>query len=369
MDRDATTGGTPVLEKGESSRVDVRLLVDPPAHVVPAPGVAGLARVLAPAFYLDVGNVCNQRCLYCAVPRDVLYRTSLKAAVEQAQGAANLGFGTAAFIGGEPTIWPHLHAALGRLPGLGVSRAILTTNGLMLAYQAELASLLALGVGVFGVSLDDFDPERQRRLCLRDDNPELLVRAMDNLAKVEADTYFYTVVTAELRGRGEWFGKQAAATASRFRRAPSFFLAALKPSEEAVRQADRLELSLTEAVAEVRAMAGGLAARGQRLLGADEGGVVGPGRNVRPGATSATLAVRDFPLCVLRDLLPHSMDLLHRNASLDLHSGRVEPSCLAVDRTFVEACSGCCVRDWCPAIYSTYLSRRGAGEFSPLVAP
>jgi pyruvate-formate lyase-activating enzyme len=345
MSGDRNTGENPILEKGESSRVDVRLMIDPPGFVSPDTGVAHLAKRLAPAFYLDVGNVCNQRCLYCAVPRETLYRTTLEAALEQARGAVAHGFRMAAFIGGEPTIWPHLHKALSRLPAAGVAGSVLTTNGLMLAYPTEPERLVAGGIKVFGVSLDDFDPERQRRLSLRDDNPDLLARAMENLAKVDADTYFYTVVTSEMRGRGDWFGRQAASTAARFRRGPAFFLAALKPVEEAARQAERLSLPLSDAVVEARAVRAALA----------------------EARLPPTFSVRDFPLCVLGELLPHSMDLLHRNASLDLVSGRVEPSCVAADRTFVEACAGCTLRPWCPAIYRSYLALHGDREFVSMV--
>ncbi|MBM4352520.1 MAG: radical SAM protein [Deltaproteobacteria bacterium] len=365
MRRVDTTGVVPIFDKGESSRVDVRLLVEPPPWIEPAPGLRSLARKLAPAFYLDVGNVCNQRCLYCAVPREKLYRTTLTAALDPPKGAVLRGFSTVALIGGEPTIWPHLHAALSRLPELGVSQVIVTTNGLMLAYEAELDRMLASGVSVFGVSLDDFDPQRQRRLSLREDNPELLERAVGHLSTADADTYFYTVVTSELCGRGEWFGRQAASVASRFKRTPAFFLAALKPLEEAARQADRLELSLGDAIAEVRGVARGL----RRDDGPAPTGQDGRGGPEGRGRGAATLAVRDFPLCTLGELLPHSMDLLHRNAPLDLDSGRVEPSCLASDRTFVEACGQCAVQAWCPAIYRTCLARFGAGGFRSVEIP
>ncbi len=347
MEQDRTRGGSPILEKGDTRRVDVRLLVAPPDRAPPSAGLSSLARILAPAFYLDVGNVCNQRCLYCAVERDVLYRTTLSAALAQAAGAVALGYRAAAFIGGEPTIWPHLHAALERLSELGVRRSILTTNGLMLAYRAETERLVREGVDVFGVSLDDFEAERQRRLCQRDDNPEILARAMDNLAVTDADCYFYTVVTAELSGRGGRFGEQAAALAARFRRRPAFFLAALKPLEEAERQSKHLEISLTASVAEVRAVAAAL----------DRSG------------SGAVLAVRDFPLCVLGDLTPLSMDLLHRNASLDLDSGRILESCLAADRTLVDVCTRCSLRPWCPAIYRRYVERFGVGEFRAVRMP
>jgi len=329
-----------ILEKGKAHTMDVRLLRTLPVSVKPNPGVRRLAALLAPAFYLDVGNVCNQHCLYCAVPRDEMYRTAAGDAVDLARHAVGLGYESCVLIGGEPTIWPHLLPVLKRISELGAKRVILTTNGLMLAYEESLAELEKLGIAVVGLSCDDFDPGNQALLTDRADNPELLARAVGNLRSSSVDTYFYTVVTGLLADRGVALGEWAATEAHRFEKTPSFLLAGLKPVETALERLERLDISLTETARAIAAMI-------DRVAG------------------TAPVAFRDVPLCLLADYLPHCMDLYHLNVSVDLATGKTEPAGFRQDRTFAAACEGCRLRRACPGIYHSYLARHGEGEFDP----
>mgnify|MGYP002725627315 CR=1 FL=1 len=128
-----------ILAKGVPKSMDVRLMQTLPVSVKPDPGVRRLASLLAPGFYLDVGNVCNQFCLYCAVPREEMYRTTAGDAVVLARHAIDLGYDSCVLIGGEPTIWPHLVPVLKRIREQGAKRVILTTNGLRREYKESRA--------------------------------------------------------------------------------------------------------------------------------------------------------------------------------------------------------------------------------------
>ena len=334
------TSSAEILEKGKALTMDVRMLQALPVSVKPDPSVRRLAALLAPGFYLDVGNVCNQFCLYCAVPREEMYRTTAGDAVVLARHAIDLGYDSCVLIGGEPTIWPHLIPVLKRIGELGAKRVVLTTNGLMLAYPESLADLERLGVAVVGLSYDDFDPGNQALLTDRADNPELLAKAVGNLRSSTVDTCFYTVVTGFLAGRGVDMGAWAAEEAGRFANTPSFMFAGLKPVEAARESLARLDISLSETA---------------RVIAAVIDAVGG----------KAPVAFRDVPLCLLADYLPHCMDLYHLNASVDLATGKIKPAGFRQDRTLAAACEGCRLRRVCPGIYHSYLARHGEGEFDP----
>jgi uncharacterized Fe-S cluster-containing radical SAM superfamily protein len=333
-----------VHEKRRPAAVDVRLLRSPPAGVTPDAAVQALAARLAPAFYLDVGNVCNQCCLYCAVPRVRRYRTAEETAVAVAADAVRLGFTTCVLIGGEPTIWPPLESALRRLRALGVRRVVLTTNGLMLSYPDFLRRLLGLGVDLVGLSFDDFDPQIQKHLARRDDNPQILARAIDHLARSGVETYFYSVVTRFLKGRGHAFGRWARETAARFPVSPSFFLAALKPVSAAAENLETLLLPLPDAAREVADFAAALGEAG-------------------------TVTFRDLPFCLLPAHLAASMDLYHENAAVLLEDGKPLPSVLEQGRTFGSRCRECAVQSVCPGLYQEYLDRHGDAALVPLGEP
>jgi cyclic pyranopterin phosphate synthase len=86
---------------------------------------------------------------------------------------ANLGVAKVRLTGGEPLLrhdLPTLTAMLAKVPG--VSDLAMTTNGLLLAKQAE--SLHQAGLGRVTVSLDTLRPERMRELARTDRHADVL---------------------------------------------------------------------------------------------------------------------------------------------------------------------------------------------------
>lgn len=333
------SNGPDILAKAPPAGMDIRLMRTPPEGVVPAPGLLTWAQRLAPAFYLDVGNVCNQHCLYCAVPRDRAYRASCPDIEGAADHALRYGYDVAALIGGEPTIWPNLAATLKRIHQRGVRRVVLATNGLMLAYPETLATLADVGVDTVGLSLDDFDPSIQARLTRHDRNPELVTKALEGLAaRPDVHTYIYTVVTGALEGRVAEYVAMAREVATSFVNPPAFVFAGLKPVASALTHWPELALPLTRTAALVAELV-------DRL------------------ADVATVAYRDIPLCLAPLDPAHSLDLLHEQAAIELATGVRIDVPLAADRTHVPACEGCRLRPWCPAIYDDYVGHYGDKEF------
>ncbi len=120
---------------------------------------------------ISVTDRCNLRCTYC-MPEDVTFvdRGELLTFEEISQFvrvAAPLGVNKIRLTGGEPLMRKGLDNLVRMLtPIPGITDIGLTTNGLLLADQAE--SLFAAGLRRLNVSLDTLDPHRFRELTRRD---------------------------------------------------------------------------------------------------------------------------------------------------------------------------------------------------------
>src|SRR5438067_10204881 len=114
---------------------------------------------------ISVTDRCNLRCTYC-MPEDVVFmpRDELLTFEEIARFvrvAAPLGIDKIRLTGGEPLMRRDLHRLAALLvPIPGIKDVGLTTNGLLLAEQAE--ALYAAGLRRVNVSLDTLDPGRFR---------------------------------------------------------------------------------------------------------------------------------------------------------------------------------------------------------------
>ncbi len=113
---------------------------------------------------ISVTDRCNLRCLYCMpeegiplLPReDILTYEELRAIV---QAAAALGVSRVRLTGGEPLVRGDIVDLVSMLASVdGIEDISLTTNGLLLAHQAQ--RLKAAGLHRVNVSLDTLRPER-----------------------------------------------------------------------------------------------------------------------------------------------------------------------------------------------------------------
>ncbi|GBR41155.1 molybdenum cofactor biosynthesis protein A [Neoasaia chiangmaiensis NBRC 101099] len=121
---------------------------------------------------ISVMDRCNFRCPYC-MPESTYHenfrflaaneRLSFDEIERVARIAAELGVTKLRLTGGEPLLRPDLPVLIARLVGLpGIEDVALTTNGVLLARQAE--ALKAAGLHRVTVSLDSLDPETFARL-------------------------------------------------------------------------------------------------------------------------------------------------------------------------------------------------------------
>ncbi len=127
---------------------------------------------------ISVTDRCNLRCAYCMpeeeyawLPKPSLLR--FEELDRLARVFAGLGVDRVRLTGGEPLLRRDLHVLVSLLAGIpGLEEVTLTTNGVLLAEQAE--SLKHAGLKRLTVSLDTLRPERFLELSRRDDLPRVL---------------------------------------------------------------------------------------------------------------------------------------------------------------------------------------------------
>jgi cyclic pyranopterin phosphate synthase len=134
---------------------------------------------------ISVTDRCNLRCTYC-MPEDVTFmdRAELLTFEEMThfvEVAATLGIDKVRLTGGEPLMrrgMPELVRMLSQVSG--IKDLGLTTNGLLLAPQAE--ALHAAGLLRINISLDTLDPQRFHEVARRDGLDDVL-RGIDAAQK------------------------------------------------------------------------------------------------------------------------------------------------------------------------------------------
>ena len=135
---------------------------------------------------VSVTDRCNLRCTYCMPEADYAWlpRPQILSfeEIDRLVGIfVGLGVDRVRLTGGEPLLRRDLPELVRLLTARrGLRETALTTNGLLLAGQAE--ALLAAGLGRITVSLDTLDPERFRRIAQRDE----LEAVLAGLAKLES---------------------------------------------------------------------------------------------------------------------------------------------------------------------------------------
>jgi cyclic pyranopterin phosphate synthase len=127
---------------------------------------------------ISVTDRCNIRCFYCMPEEGVKFQPRAEILTFEeierfTRVAAALGVRKIRVTGGEPLVrkdLPELIARLARVPG--IEDLALTTNGVLLAGQAE--ALYAAGLRRLNVHLDTLDRDRFRRITRRDDFARVL---------------------------------------------------------------------------------------------------------------------------------------------------------------------------------------------------
>ena len=137
---------------------------------------------------VNLGKACNLRCRFCSngdpLPEEL--RWADPAAVEaelrrrRREGAESVGF-----LGGEPTLYPHLERVVRLARALGFARVALCTNGTRLADADLLERLLEAGVTRVAVSVHSHLRSVEDHITRRPGSFERKVLALRNLVTAE----------------------------------------------------------------------------------------------------------------------------------------------------------------------------------------
>lgn len=138
---------------------------------------------------ISVTDRCNLRCVYC-MPEDVTFLDkgellTFEEIARFVRVAAPLGVNKLRLTGGEPLLRKDLFRLAEMLRDIpGIDDIGLTTNGLLLAQQAE--ALFQSGVHRINLSLDTLDPQRFEQLSRRS-GLDLVLRGIDRAQQAGFD--------------------------------------------------------------------------------------------------------------------------------------------------------------------------------------
>ena len=149
---------------------------------------------------VSVTDRCNLRCRYCMPEREYVWLPkqsilTFEEITRLVRVFASLGVEKVRLTGGEPLLrhdLPALTAMVARIDG--VRDLALTTNGLLLAKQAE--ALRRAGLGRVTVSLDTLQPQRMRDLARSDRHADVLA----GIAAARAAGFRVKLNTVVMRG-------------------------------------------------------------------------------------------------------------------------------------------------------------------------
>lgn len=116
---------------------------------------------------INLGKTCNSRCVFCldGVPgeqeRAFMPWEQLQVELRRWREAGYLSVG---FLGGEPTVYPHILPAIAYAAELGYSRIALATNGLALHRRALCDQLVDAGLSRVTISMHGHAASLEDRL-------------------------------------------------------------------------------------------------------------------------------------------------------------------------------------------------------------
>lgn len=134
---------------------------------------------------VSVTDRCNLRCTYCmplyGVPLKSCHRIlSYENIVRIIQEAAGIGISKVRLTGGEPLVRKDIDKLVREIRGVtGVKELTLTTNGVLLNFQAD--KLKRAGLNRLNISLDTLDPQKYRFLTRGGD----LNRVLEGIATTQ----------------------------------------------------------------------------------------------------------------------------------------------------------------------------------------
>lgn len=141
------------------------------------------------SFELNIGRACNSRCVFCVsrmVSKEEKAWLPLEKARDEVRLAFEQGYRALGFLGGEPTVYPHLEEVIRYGRELGYQRVALATNGLLLSRMSVVEKLIDAGVTRFGVSIHSDQAKIEDSLTRVKNAFERKLKGLKNLVKMKA---------------------------------------------------------------------------------------------------------------------------------------------------------------------------------------
>jgi len=302
-------------------------------------------------FEIQLGHLCNNRCVFCSsgqltemkLARPVPYEQIERALREaRAAGAARL-----VFLGGEPTLHKRFVDACALAKDLGFEEIVIFTNGVRLPTPGFVESILALGDFTWRISIQGGNEEAHVAVTKR---KRSFQRIVDGIAK--------------LRSMGQRVTTNICVNEESYRSLPDFpklietygiaqlHLDIVRPASTGMRTRDYLASIITrysDMVPYYREM----------LEGFEK---VDPDFDVNVG---------NLPYC----LMPEWGHKIHHAGSNTVTQSAGAEGLENVDnkyevhksqRTYTEQCSRCAFRSKCTGVFRDYLTIYGDDEFKPV---
>lgn len=304
------------------------------------------ARLMAPAFYVNVGHDCDRDCPWCSVDRARLGGRyfSLPRVLQTVRVGGHFQLGKGLLIGGEPSLYPHLDEVLVEGRRAGVPSFGLITDGAGLRDRARVKHLAGLGVRMWQLSWDGRGPTPLTERFGHPVRPDEQAAVLGHLAAVGGGPVsLYHVVRADTVVDLDRQVDAMCDAADAAGRVDALVLALLKPVGHA------------PAHPEFHLRAAALGARGYADALRDA--------VARGEARGRRVWLHHAPGCLVPER-PELHSALRSEGTFDPVTRRTAPSPSAADQTKGPACLRCRLFERCTGYFSGWV---GPGEDNPFV--
>lgn len=328
-------------------------------HLVEAGSVQ--SRVQAAQLEIQLGHVCNNRCVFCVsgqlTQQGLARPLAIEPAIAAIERAAAAGARKLTFLGGEPTLQPGLMRAIGRAIEVGFERIVIFTNGVKTARAAVVDEILALGAarGFRGFewrfSIQGGDAAAHDRVTQKPGSFERLIAGVEHLQRRGQDITANACLNEHSYRSVGGYVELAARHGIR-----QVHLDQVRPRDAGVRSDAELRAIMppySSMVPHLRAMLAGFERR------------LGRGYDINVG---------NLPFC----LMPEWADKIHHDGEATL-TVAADGDALSQpwdkyadkrsDKFHPPGCAGCIYRSRCNGIFDKYAEFHGVAEFTAVKAP
>lgn len=303
-------------------------------------------------FEIQLGHMCNNRCVFCVSghlsQRRMVHPLEVQPILDVIERARRDGAVRLVFLGGEPTIQPAFFPALEHAARLGFSEIVIFTNGVRLAQEGFIDACLAIGRFTWRISIQGANEAA-------------------HVAVTKKSTSFRRIITGieMLRARGQRVTVNMCVCEASYRSLPDYpalverhgikqlHIDIVRPQSSGIKTVAYLR--------EIMPRYSVMAPYYDEMLRGFE--AWDPGFDVNIG---------NLPYCILPQWghrIHHGgEDTVTQSSSTDgLEKGaRNKYAVHSVQRTFTKACPRCVFADRCSGVFKDYLEVYGEDEIEPV---